>query len=195
MDQADAALRGHPSSGTSPAITSQNSVAGLRAIACCLKQPLMVVVMVIFAISDNFLVWGIHLSLTVKHLHRTSHAGALQSHLVIDPLPRGSKTQAWSSSERLRDEGRIPGAAAGLCSRLVSGQGQRHLLERAWGRAPCPWREAKVPPARSRKGRRHGLTWHAARGIQLTSWLRSTALIVVFGLALGYFCPALIPYF
>ena len=62
----------------------------LRAVACCLKQPLMVIIiMVIFAISDNFLVWGIHLSLTVKHLHKASRTGALQSHLVIDPLPRG----------------------------------------------------------------------------------------------------------
>lgn len=49
----------------------------------------MVIIMVIFTISDNFLVWGIHLSLAVKHLHEAPRTGALQSHLVSDPLPRG----------------------------------------------------------------------------------------------------------
>jgi len=49
----------------------------------------MVIIVVIFAVSDNFLVQGIHLHLTVEHLPEASHAGALQSGLVTDPRPRG----------------------------------------------------------------------------------------------------------
>lgn len=41
----------------SPPRTQVNFAVGLRTVACCLKEPLMVVIiMVIFAISDNFLV-------------------------------------------------------------------------------------------------------------------------------------------
>lgn len=111
----------------------------------------MIIIRVIFAIADNFLVWAVHLSLTVKHLHRTSRAGALQSHLVIDPLPRGGKPQAWSSSARPRDEGRIPGAASGLCSRLVpaapsgAGLGKSPLsLQRGEGASSPPWRREEA---------------------------------------------------
>lgn len=112
IDRADAALPGHHQP-SSPRI-QVNFVVGPRAIACCLKQPLTVIIMVIFAISANFLVWGIHLFLTVKHPHKTSRAGHSRATLLLTLCPVVFKTQAWSSSIKLWDEGRIPGASSPL---------------------------------------------------------------------------------
>lgn len=83
--------------------TQVNFMVGLRAIACCVKRPLMV----IFAIPDHLLVWDIHLSLMVKDLPKASHAG-----LVLTLCLVAFKTQAWSSSIKLWDEGRISGASS-----------------------------------------------------------------------------------
>lgn len=60
------------------------------AVAHCLKQLLVVIIMVIFAISDNSLAWAVHCSLRVKHLHKHLALGLL----VIAPLPRGAQTPA-----------------------------------------------------------------------------------------------------
>lgn len=74
--------------------TQVTVVLGLMAVPHCLKQPLVVIVMVIFAISDNSLAWAVHCSLRVKHLHKHLALGLL----VIAPLPRGAQTPAGSRS-------------------------------------------------------------------------------------------------
>lgn len=68
---------------------------GLSTVTCCLKQPLTRYDKYNHNNNHNLLVWGIHLSLTVKHLQKASCAGALvQSHHLIDPLRRGFQNPA-----------------------------------------------------------------------------------------------------
>lgn len=145
-----------------------------------------------------------HSSPTVKLLHEASHAEALQSHLVIDSASWCSNPSLGLPQQSCRMKGGYLGHLFPCCHvqallspavRAVPVDLLELVLESPlW--SGCPWREVEVPPARAPKGLQKARLEVAARvGAQLRSWLCSTALVVVFDLAMGHFCTALIPCF